>query len=118
MSGDETFGIMEIERNKTLGGFIHKFSAMKGEAVLLGDPSVLQLANKLLNKGSAENPGAASAQVLNYDTTFKLGDTYCSTLVMKNTYFENDPVFPVLTMLHETKENNSMRKCGGQRSIS
>ena len=42
-------------------------------------------------------------QLLSYDTTFQLGDFYLSTLTIRHTLFEENPVIPVAFLLHERK---------------
>ena len=42
-------------------------------------------------------------QLFSYDTTFKLGDTYVSALLMRHTLFKGAPIVPVCFLLHERK---------------
>lgn len=42
-------------------------------------------------------------QMLTVDTTFKLGDFYCTVLIFVETEFEEKPLIPVIYMLHERK---------------
>ena len=45
----------------------------------------------------------AHSQLLSYDTTFKLGDFYVSTLLFRHTLFATSPVMPAFFLIHERK---------------
>ena len=42
-------------------------------------------------------------QLLSYDTTFKLGDFYVSTLLFRHVIFKESPVIPALFLIHERR---------------
>lgn len=48
-----------------------------------------------------------AAQLLSYDTTFKLGDFYVSPLLFRNILFKTNPVMPAVVMIHERKLKNT-----------
>ncbi|CAG7816969.1 unnamed protein product, partial [Allacma fusca] len=96
----DIFSLIEMGRNKELGCFILKYVTTPYEVVILAEPKMLKLANKLL-KEAANDPRLP--QLITYDTTFELVDVYVSALVLRNTFVEGDPIFPVAFMLHERK---------------
>lgn len=83
-----------------LGEFVKQIQVFPSLQVLLADTSVLEFA-KLILKESWYNDSLP--QLLNYDTTFNLGDTYVSVLIMRNIFMEKDPLFPVVYLLHDFK---------------
>ena len=44
-----------------------------------------------------------SKQLLSYDTTFKMGNFYLSSLIFRHTIFRERPCIPVIYMIHERK---------------
>ena len=46
---------------------------------------------------------SALPQLLSYDTTFQLGDSYVSPLLYRHTLFDKAPVIPSLFLIHERK---------------
>uniref|UniRef100_A0A1X7THV4 MULE transposase domain-containing protein n=1 Tax=Amphimedon queenslandica TaxID=400682 RepID=A0A1X7THV4_AMPQE len=46
---------------------------------------------------------SGGAQLLSYDTTFKLGDFYVSPILFRNILFRSNPVMPAMFMIHERK---------------
>ena len=46
---------------------------------------------------------SGGAQLLSYDTTFKLGNFYVSPLLFRNILFQSNPVMPAMFMIHERK---------------
>lgn len=72
--------------------------------IVCGLPGAISLANRLLSdvKQSENN------QCFTYDTTFNLSNMFASFLVMRNTEINGDPIFPVLMMLHSSKNHLSI----------
>lgn len=50
------------------------------------------------------------AMILSYDTTFDLGDFYVSILTFRQTEFEEEPVIPLLYLIHERKWKSVHKK--------
>jgi len=75
------------------------------EVYVFSDPAALRFARALLK----ESKKPEVQQLLTYDTTFNMGDTYVSSLVMRNTYLQGNPIFPVAFMLHTQKHTKSHR---------
>ena len=84
------------------GEMFHAMELLPHEIHIISDPAALNFANQLL-KESMKNPGLD--QLLSYDTTFDLTDSYVSTLVMRNIYLEKSPIFPVAYMMHNVKKS-------------
>ena len=74
---------------------IHEFHCV------MADPEAIKLANILL-KVSENDPSLD--QVINYDTTFDMGEFYLSSFVMKNTLIKQDRIFPVAFFVHNRKD--------------
>jgi len=47
--------------------------------------------------------GKTNTQVLSYDTTFSFGEFYVSVLLVRGVCFKENPVIPVMFMIHERK---------------
>lgn len=99
---DELFSILEMAQGD-LHDFVKKYSyTPDGSVIILGSSQCIELANKLLKEcnGKPEQLG----QLITYDTTFECGDIYISPLIMRNTFLADDPIFPVLFLLHDRKK--------------
>ena len=83
-----------------LEDFIHSCNTIPEFYCILAEPEAIKLANKLLNE-SENNPSID--QVVNYDTTFEMGEFYLSTLVIKNTHIKQNRMLPVAFFMHNRK---------------
>ena len=80
-----------------LEGYISDIKTAPDLYVLLGLKEIYDEFDKLLRFKTDETVP------LFYDTTFKLGDFYVSTLSFQHHLFENAPVIPLGIMIHERK---------------
>jgi len=79
-----------------------------GFAIICAETTLIEASKKIL-AFSLDDPRVE--QQFTYDTTFGQANKlsgyrllYVSALVMKNIMLENDPIFPVIIMIHSTKE--------------
>ena len=87
-----------------LKNFIQLTNTIPEFFCVLAYPEAIRLANMLL-KSSEIDPSLE--QVITYDTTFDMGEFNLSTLVMKNTNLEDNPLFPVAMFLHNRKDTST-----------
>ena len=80
---------------------MHKIVTFPDVIVICGLKLMLVEVNRLLQLKSE------AAQLLSYDTTFKLGDFYVSPLLFRNILFKTNPVMPAVVMIHERKLKNT-----------
>ncbi len=85
--------------------FVWLINTFPDIVVVAGRELMLQQMNKLLNARSQQN-----IQLLSYDTTFNFGEFYLSVLLFRGVCFRENPVFPVLFMLHERKQRKTHQK--------
>ena len=58
---------------------------------------IINFVTKLINQNNIEHV------IFSYDTTYQIGDFYCSVLVMKVPCFVEEPVIPVSFVLHDRR---------------
>ena len=105
ISHDALYNLHEIAYD--LNDFVHQIITYPDLVVICGLRVMLAETNRLLKLGS-------SAQLMSYDTTFKLGDFYVSPVVFRNVNFKKSPVMPAMFMLHERKlrsTHNELMTC-------
>lgn len=99
---DELFSIFEMTKGD-LKDFLKKYTyTPDGSILVLGSQETIDFSQKLLKECNTNSE--TLAQLITYDTTFECGDIYVSPLVMRNTYLTDDPIFPVLFLLHDRKK--------------
>ena len=77
--------------------FIHQIKTFPDLVCVCGQIAMFQeLDHVLLVK-------SPSPQLLSYDTTFQLGDSYVSVLSFRHTLFKEVPVTPAAFLIHERK---------------
>lgn len=86
--------------NSELKAFIKYIEIHPNIIVVLGHDEAISLANRLIERFLKDSK---LEQVFSYDTTFELGDFYVSILVMKNTDFSQNPIFPLMFLIHDKK---------------
>ena len=79
-----------------LNGFVLKITTYPDLVVICAIQSMLNDFETVLELN-------AHLQLLSYDTTFKLGDFYVSTLLFRHTLFTTSPVMPAFFLIHERK---------------
>ena len=80
-----------------LPNFVHKIITHPDLLCVFGQRDILNEMDIVLQLDSP------SPQLLSYDTTFKLGDFYISTLSFRHTLFKESPTIPAVFLLHERK---------------
>ena len=95
ISHDSLYNLHELSYD--LNDFVHKIVTYPDIIVICGLKPMLVEVNRLLQLESQ------AAQLLSYDTTFKLGDFYVSPLLFRNVLFQKNPVMPAMFMIHERK---------------
>ena len=95
ISHDALYNLHEIAFD--MPEFVYKIETHPDLLRICGAQTILQEFEKVLLLKSP------SAQLLSYDTTFKLGDFYLSAFVFRHTLFQENPVIPALFVLHERK---------------
>ena len=98
ISNDEFFSSVELAIQ--LENFVRKFVIYPEVIIHLADEKILETTKELIRLSETHSH---LQQLLSYDTTFLLGNFYVSILVARNTYFENDPIFPVAFLIHTRK---------------
>lgn len=96
ISHDTMFNIHEIAYD--IPQFIWKIMTYPNLICIFGMKDLLQEADQVLTLQDPPSP-----QLLSYDTTFKLGNFYLSSLLIRHTAFKQRPCVPVLFMIHERK---------------
>ena len=96
----DTFSVIEMGKNPALGKFILKHVVVPYEAIVLADPKAIEFGNAVLKAAVNDT---TLPQVLSLDTTFELADAYCTIAVLRNTFIQGDPIFPVAFLLHDRK---------------
>jgi hypothetical protein len=76
-------------------GFVHCIATYPDLIRVLGTQSMLNEVKKLLREKAELTFG--------YDTTFRIGQCYVSPLLFKHIDFHEEPVMPVLFLVHERK---------------
>ena len=104
---DEIMAIYEMARKKIFGNFIREFKLIGEEAIVVADDSAIELTNSLLREARDESKRLPLS--LGVDTTFNVGDCFCTPLVSRNCFLKKDPIYPVAFLLHETKEGDTHR---------
>ena len=94
ISHDTMFNIHEIAYD--IPQFIWKIMTYPNLICIFGMKDLLQEADQVLTLQDPPSP-----QLLSYDTTFKLGNFYLSSLLIRHTAFKQRPCVPVLFMIHE-----------------
>ena len=79
---------------KELPGYIRKLDTLESFICILAMDDIVNMVDVML-----EN----EVLVFGYDTTFELGDFYCSVLLVRHPYIKGRPAVPVAFLLHETK---------------
>lgn len=95
ISHDSLYNLHELSYG--LSDFVHKIVTFPDVIVICGLKQMLVEVNRLLQLKSQD------AQLLSYDTTFKLGDFYISPFLFHNVLFQRNPVMPAIFMIHEQK---------------
>lgn len=95
MTQDALYNLILLELD--LGSFISFFQVLPFTIVMGYDNKLVSILKKLI--GRQDLP----AQMLTYDTTFKLGDFYLSALIFKETEFSDTFLVPVAYVLHDRK---------------
>ena len=90
---DDLYNLLELAYHLT--GTIWKIDIYPDLACVLGIEDLLLELNNTL----ATNQGT----VLQYDTTFNLGDFYVSPLVCRHSIFDKSPTIPVTFLIHDKK---------------
>ena len=95
MTHDGLFNLVGLELD--LGCFISFFQVLPQVVVMGYHADLKEILEKLIDRDDLPY------QLLTYDTTFKLGDFYLSTLIFKQTEFKEGPIMPVAYIIHEVK---------------
>ena len=98
MSHDAFYSVYEMDEE--MGTFIAYYQLIP-DLIIFGYND--DLPEKLRSLSDPARKEDLHAQCLPYDTTFKLRDFYCSLLVFSGTEFEENPIMPVMYMIHERK---------------
>ena len=93
---DDLYNLLELAYHLT--GTIWKIDIYPDLACVLGIEDLLLELNNIL----ATNQGT----ILQYDTTFNLGDFYVSPLVFRHSIFDKSPTIPVAFLIHDRKYSN------------
>lgn len=95
LSHDSLYNLHEIAIN--LSDYVHIIRTHPDLICVCGQKGLLDEMDRMLIVNSP------LPQLLSYDTTFKLGDFYLSTLAFRHTAFVEAPVIPSCFLLHERK---------------
>jgi hypothetical protein len=95
----EIFAIYEMAKLE-LGKFVLKLDLIPHQVIIVAEPSTVVLANRLLQEAKVK---PYLPQLLCYDTTFELADSYVSVLVARNTFLHGNPILSVAFMIHDRK---------------
>ena len=96
ISHDTMFNIHKIAYD--ISQFIWKIMTYPNLICIFGMKDLLQEADQVLTLQDPPSP-----QLLCYDTTFKLGNFYLTSLLIRHTAFKQRPCVPVLFMIYERK---------------
>lgn len=83
-----------------LSDFIQVLATVPEFHCILALDSAIELANSIFQL-CEKQPNLR--EIITYDTTFEVGQFFLSTLVMKNIYLEEEPIFPVIYYMHNRK---------------
>ena len=82
--------------NTHVRGFIIQLDTLNDFICIVGMKFMFEMVDKILQKNPREC-------VFGYDTTYELGDYYCSVLVFRHPYLSGNPGFPIAFMLHDKR---------------
>ena len=95
LSHDALYNTHELAHG--LEDFVYKIITFSDLIIICGLKAVLQELDRIIS-AVTKRP-----ILLSYDTTFRLGDFYVSSLLFRHVLFNQSPVIPAAFMLHERK---------------
>lgn len=96
-SQDALYNIVELMYEKSMETYISAFQIGPDVRIFGYDSRLVEKLENLLGRDDL------IPQCLSYDTTFKLGDFYCSFLAYTETEFEERPIILGMFLIHERK---------------
>jgi len=112
---DEIFNLHQLAYEED--GFVHHITTFPDLVCVVGSPYMLDEIKRLLK--------SKQDMIFSYDTTFSVGQCYVSPLLFKHPDFDNEPVMPILFLLHERKLashhaclfSQLVRSCGKLKNV-